>query len=52
MNFRMPPHIEFLPSLDTLSEISGIPSLDNFNMESNLPNPVNSTYTIFMTLRK
>lgn len=52
MNFRMPPHLEFLPSPDTLSKISGIPNLHNSNMENNIPNPINSKHTIFMTLRK
>ena len=52
MNSRMPPHLEFLPSLDILSKISGIPNLDNSNMENNIPNPMNSKDTIFMTLRK
>lgn len=52
INSRMPPHLEFLSSLDTLSAISGIPNLDNSNMENKIPNPINSKHTIFMTFRK
>ena len=44
MNCRIPPHNEFLPSLDVLSNISGIPYLDNSDIENNIPNPINSKY--------
>lgn len=42
MNCRIPSHLEFLPSLDVLSKISGIPYLDNSDIENNVPNPIKS----------
>ena len=47
LNCRMPSDLEFLPSLDVLSKISGIPYLDNSDIENNIPNPINSKYYYF-----
>ena len=44
MNCRKPSDIELLPSLDIMSKISGPSSLDNSDIESNIPNPINSKY--------
>ena len=43
----LPSHLEFLPSLDVLSKISGIPYLDNSDIDNNLPNPINSKILLF-----
>ena len=48
----MPSHLEFLPSLDILSTISGIPYLDNFDIDNNIPNPINSKYYYFLDFEK
>ena len=42
MNCRIPSHLEFLPLLDVLSKISGIPYLDSSDVENNIPNSINS----------
>ena len=52
MNCRIPSHLEFLPSLDVLSKISGVPYLDNSDIENNLPNPINSKYYYFHDFEK
>ena len=52
MNCRMPSHLEFLPSLDVLSKISGIPYLDNSDIDNNIPNPINSKYYYFYDFEK
>ena len=44
MNCRIPSNLESLPSLDVLSKISGIPYLDNSDIENNILNPINSKY--------
>ena len=44
MNCRKPSHHKFLPLLDVLSKVSGIPYLDNSDIENNIPNPFNSKY--------
>ena len=44
MNCRKPSDIELLPSLDIMSKISSPSSLDNSDIESNIPNPINSKY--------
>ena len=44
MNCRIPSNLEFLPSLDVLSKMFGIPYLDNSDIENNMPNPINSKY--------
>ena len=52
MNCRIPSHLEFLPSLDVLSKISGVPYLDNSDIENNIPNPINSKYYYFHDFEK
>ena len=52
MNCRIPSHLEFLPSLDVLSKISGIPYLDNSDIDNNIPNPINSKYYYFHDFEK
>ena len=52
MNCRIPSHLEFLPSLDVLSNISGIPHLHNSDIENNIPNPINSKYFYLHDLEK
>ena len=52
MNCRIPPHLEFLPSLDVLSKISGIPYLDNSDIDNSIPNPMNSKYYYFHDFEK
>ena len=42
-NTRKPSDIE-LPSLDIMSKISGLNSLDMSDIKSNIPNPINSKY--------
>ena len=44
MKCRIPSHLEFQPSLDVLSNISGISYLDNSDTQNNIPNPINSKY--------
>ena len=44
MNCRIPSHLEFLPSLDVLFKISGMPYLDNSDIENYIPNPISSKY--------
>lgn len=41
---RMPSELELLPSFDLLSKISGLPNLDNSDIDNNLPSPVHSKY--------
>ena len=41
---RKPSDIELLLSLDTISKISGLNSLDMSAIESNIPDPINSKY--------
>ena len=52
MTCRIPSHLEFLPSLDVLSTISGIPYLDNSDIDNDIPNPVNSKYYYFHDFEK
>ena len=44
MNTRKPSDIELIPSLDIMSKISGLNSLDMSDIASNIPNPINSKY--------
>ena len=44
MNCRRLSHLKLLPSLHILSKISGIPYLDNSDIENYIPNPINSKY--------
>ena len=44
LNCRKPSDLDLLPSLDILSKLSGLPNLDNYDIEDNLPNPINSKY--------
>ena len=48
----MPSHLKFLPSLDIISKISGIPHLDNSDTEDNIPNPINYKYHYFHDFEK
>ena len=43
-NTRKPSDIELLPSLDIISRICSLNSLDMSDIESNIPNPINSKY--------
>ena len=52
MNCRKPSNLEFLPLLDVLSKVSGIPYLDNSDIENNIPNPINSKYFYIHDLEK
>ena len=52
MNCTKPSHLEFLPSFDILSKISGIPHLDNSDIENNIPNPINSKYYYLQDFEK
>ena len=42
MNSRKPSDIELLPSLDIISKITSLGSLNISDIESNIPNPINS----------
>ena len=44
MNSRKPSDIELLPSLDIISTITSLGSLNISDIESNIPNPINSKY--------
>ena len=45
MNSRTEPSdIELLPSLDIISKITSLGSLNISDIESNIPNPINSKY--------
>ena len=44
MNSRKPSDIELLPSLDIISKITSLGSLNISDIESNIPNPINSKY--------
>ena len=44
MNARKPSDIELLPSLDIISKITSLRSLNISDIESNIPNPTNSKY--------
>ena len=44
MNSRKPSDIELLPSLDIISKIISLGSLNISDIESNIPNPINSKY--------
>ena len=44
MNSRKPSDIEPLPSLDIISKITRLGSLDISDIESNIPDPINSKY--------
>ena len=44
MNSRKPSDIELLPSLDIISKIISLGSLNISDIESNIPYPINSKY--------
>ena len=44
MNSRKPSDIELLPSLDIISQITSLGSLNISDIESNIPNPINTKY--------
>ena len=44
MNSRKPSDIELLPSLDIISQITSLGSLNIADIESNIPNPINTKY--------
>ena len=44
MNSRKPSDIQLLPSLDITSKITSLGSLNISDIESNIPNPINSKF--------
>ena len=45
MNSRKPSDIGLLPSLDFISKITSLGGLNISDIESNIPNPLNSKYS-------